>query len=237
VGCQILCSHLRMSEIIDPAGHLFAGLPADIARLIMEHCFDVKFRNGADKPKYLKSDPDTSPCRNIDERYAHAHRCRGISRTFFIYGSGLWLGPEIAGSNLGHLRLLMSTQAYIRAVTKMLIAIVKSDAGRPSMAVYSELFHTARVLASTTPPGQERALCCWETFTYAAPSMILEADLTSEQEEQLLTMIGNIYAPLRAGVRPDSWRIWDFLKLKDRYERVPSVSEFVRNGLAQLRRL
>ena len=237
MGCQIVCPHLQMSEVIDPASHLFAGLPADIAKLIMEHCFDVTFRNGADKPKYMKTDPDTSPCRNIDERHAHAHRCRGISRAFFICGSGLWLGPAIAGSNLGHLRLLTTTPAYIRAVTKMLIAVVKSDAGRPSVAVYAELFHTARVLASNKPPGECRALCCWETFTYFAPEMIQQADLTNEQEEKLLTLIENIYAPLRAGVRPDSWRVWDFLKLKDRYDRVPTVGELVRNGLAQLRRL
>jgi len=66
--------------------------------------------------------------------------------------------------------------------------------------------------------------------------MIQQADLTNEQEEQLLTLIENIYAPLRANVRQDSWRVWDFLKLKDRYDRVPTVAELVRNGLAQLRR-
>lgn len=226
-----------MAAIVDPATHLFAGLPTDIAKLIMEHCFDVHFRKGEDKPKYMKTDPDTSPCRNIDERYAHAQRCRGISKAFFIFGSNLWYGPRIPGSNLDHLRLLMTTPAYIRAVTKMLIAVVKSDAGRPSMAVYAELFHTARVLASNKPPGESRTLCCWETFVYAGPSMILEADLSSEQEVRLLQLIENIYAPLRAGVRPDSHLIWEFLRLKDRYARVPTVADLVRNGLAQLRRL
>ena len=226
-----------MSKVVDPASYLFAGLPTDIAKLIMEHCFDTTFRNGADKPKYMKTDPDTSPCRNIDERHAHAHRCRGISRAFFMCGSGLWLGPRIAGCNLDHLRLLTTTPDYIRAVIKMLIAAVKSDAGRPSVEVYAELFHTARNLASNKPPGEQRALSCWQTFTHFAPEMIEQAGLTNEQEVQLLRLIENIYAPLRAGVRPDSWRVWDFLKLKDRHDRVPTVADLVRNGLAQLRRL
>ena len=226
-----------MSKVVDPASYLFAGLPTDIAKLIMEHCFDTTFRNGADKPKYMKTDPDTSPCRNIDERHAHAHRCRGISRAFFMCGSGLWLGPRIAGCNLDHLRLLTTTPDYIRAVIKMLIAAVKSDAGRPSVEVYAELFHTARNLASNKPPGEQRALSCWQTFTHFAPEMIEQAGLTNEQEVQLLRLIENIYAPLRAGVRPDSWRVWDLLKLKDRHDRVPTVADLVRNGLAQLRRL
>lgn len=226
-----------MTEIIDPAAHLFAGLSADVANLIMAHCFDVTFRNGADKPPYMKSDPDTSPCRNMDERYAHANQCRGISRAFFIYGSGLWLGPQIAGSNLGYLRLLTTTPDYIRAVIKLLISSVVSDSGRPSMVVYAELFHTARVLASNKPPGECRALSCWETFTHAGPSMILEADLSSAQEAQLLQLIENIYAPLRANVRIGSWRLCDFLKLQNRVERAPSVADLVRKGLTQLRAL
>ena len=185
-------------------------LPPELSKMIILYCFDVSPRRGVDRPKYMRTNPSLKPVGSYNERHMHALRCRAICKAFFVAGSLLWLGPQIPGSGLFHLRTTVGMTKYIHGVATVLIDAVKSDLGRLTTATYAELYHHGLTIGCSTPPGAKREFECWQVFASDVPVMILRARLTEAQQQELLKLFAHIFRPFASSgnVSRGSRMVW-----------------------------
>ena len=115
----------------------------------------------------------------------------------------------------------------------MLLNAVTSDTGRLRMATYSELFHHALTIGTSSRNGASRELRCYNAFAHDAPPMILSTKLSEAQEVELMKLLAHIFLPLHSALR----NVHAVRKLVDGWTsaKKPTVAEVVGSRLKALR--